>query len=85
MKSNTLISSISGSDLPFPLSYGAAVPFEKTFFIVGGTVTVTKWHSYSDKVFRYTEGGTWQEMHHLKLKEPKYDVTAMMVSSSQFH
>ena len=61
-----------------PLAYAAVVPFEETFLIIGGS------YPYSDKVYKYTREGDWQEMPSMKLSEAKSDVTAMIVPSSLF-
>ena len=59
------------------LDGAAVVPFETTFLIIGGQ------YRYSDKVYRYTTEGNWEEMP-MKLSEGKFEVTAMIVPSSLF-
>ena len=64
-----------------PLSSAAVVPFEETFLIIGGS----KGHrDYSDKVYKYTAEGDWQEMTSMKLSKAKAYHTAMIVPSSLF-
>ena len=71
-----------GTDLPVPLAYGAVLPFETTFLVIGGK---SSYSGYSDKVFHYTPNGNWEEMPHLQLGEPKSSVVATTVTSSQLH
>ena len=79
-EAKTILTLFSGTDLPVPLNHAAVVPFETTFFIIGGQ------YRYSDKVYRYTSNtteGNWEEMP-MKLSEGKFGVTAMIVPSSLF-
>ena len=69
----------SGKDLPVALSGAAVVPFEETFLIIGGVG-----NNWSDKVYKYTREGEWQEMPSMKLSEAKKGVAAMIVPSSLF-
>ena len=70
-----------GTPLPVALSGAAVVPFETTFFFVGGHIGN---RVYSDKVFLYETSGEWIEQPHMKLSEGKRNVVAMLVPSSQF-
>ena len=70
-----------GRDLPFPLAFAAVIPFDSTFLIIGG---YNGNGVYSDKVYKYTAEGEWQEMPSMKLSEAKSELTAMMVPSSLF-
>ena len=70
-----------GTPLPVALSGAAVVPFETTFFFVGGHIGN---RVYSDKVFLYDTSGEWREQPHMKLSQPKYGVAAMLVPSSLF-
>ena len=71
-----------GENLPEPLGWGAVVPYEESFLIVGGDTG----RGYSDKVYLYMPEADdpWREMPHMKLSEPKSSVAATMVSSSIF-
>ena len=64
-----------------PLYRAAVAPFKTTCLLVGGD---TK-SGHSDKVYKYTPEGDWQEMTHMKLTKPKKDAVAMKVPSSMFH
>jgi len=67
--------------LPFgKLSYGATIPFEDTFLIIGGRID----GHYSNKVWRYKKNGKWEEMRHLQLSEGKEEVSAIEVPSNIF-
>ena len=67
--------------LPFgKLSYGATIPFEDTFLIIGGRID----GHYSNKVWRYKKNGKWEEMRHLQLREGKRRLTAIEVPSNIF-
>ena len=72
-----------GKELPVPLFEAAVVPFEETFLIIGGGYIENGW-VHSDKVYKYTAEGDWQEMQSMKLSEAKRNVTAMIVPSSLF-
>ena len=68
-----------GTPLPEPLYRATVVPYETTLLVVGGRIYGS---GYSDKVYRYTESGDWQELG--TLQEPKNHVAAMLVPSSLF-
>ena len=70
-----------GTSLPMPLSRAAVIPYETTFLVVGGE---TSEGIYSDKVLLYETSGKWIEQPHMKLREGKRSVVAMLVPSSQF-
>ena len=79
MKSNTWA---NGADLPLKLYRAAIIPFETTFIIIGGVD-----HSndgYSNKVYRYTSEGTWEELSNMELLEGRSHATAMIVPSELF-
>ena len=71
-----------GTPLPVALSGAAVVPFETTFFFVGGGQIGNG--VYSDKIFLYDTSGEWREQPHMKLSQPKYGAAAMLVPSSLF-
>ena len=68
-----------GAPLPVALSGAAVVPFETSFFFVGGHMGN---RVYSDKVFLYDMSGEWREQPNMKLSQPKYGVAAMIIPSS---
>ena len=70
-----------GTPLPMSLSRAAVIPYETTFLVVGGE---TSEGIYSDKVLLYETSGKWIEQPHMKLREGKRSVVAMLVPSSQF-
>ena len=63
-----------------PIRNAAVVPYEDTFLIVGGQTRF----SASDKVWRYLKWDEWQEMGDLKLRDPRYWHTAILVSPDLF-
>ena len=69
-----------GTPLPVALAWAAVVPYKTTFLVVGGQTD----DGYSDKVYLYEKSGEWTEMTHMKLSQPKAEVTAMLIPSSLF-
>ena len=70
-----------GTPLPVALAWAAVVPYKTTFLVIGGGKSSS---SRSDKVFLYETSGEWSEQPHMKLSQPKAEVTAMLIPSSVF-